>query len=292
MTPTRSLPPLIPTPFLATDKRVLDVVSVVGPQAESYLQGQLSQNVSSMSIGDCRYSLLLQPQGHMVAWFRVVRTGDESFHLIVEEGGGEAIVARLERFKLGTKAEIASTAESVVSVRASSAEDLPAGSAVNDARLAVVPLQWSGLSGVDLFGPSGQEFEVDTASGRGEALRIGAGIPAFGSDYHEKTIPAELGVVDMSADFNKGCYTGQELVARTDSRGNNTPRQLRVLSGSGSAPSVGDEPLLEDAAAGVLTSVAAIDDGWVALASIKRSAFDATELIVNGATASVVTAKD
>lgn len=192
MTPTRSLPPLIPTPFLATDKRVLDVVSVVGPQAESYLQGQLSQNVSSMSIGDCRYSLLLQPQGHMVAWFRVVRTGDESFHLIVEEGGGEAIVARLERFKLGTKAEIVSTAESVVSVRASSAEDLPAGSAVNDARLAVVPLQWSGLSGVDLFGPSGQEFEVDTASGRGEALRIGAGIPAFGSDYHEKTIPAEF----------------------------------------------------------------------------------------------------
>ena len=163
---------------------------------------------------------------------------------------------------------------------------------MNDGGLAVVPLQWSGLSGVDLFGPSGQEFEVDTATGRGEALRIGAGIPAFGSDYHEKTIPAELGVVDMSADFNKGCYTGQELVARTDSRGNNTPRQLRVLSGSGSAPSVGDEPLLEDAAAGVLTSVAAIDDGWVALASIKRSAFDATELIVNGATASVVTAKD
>ena len=210
---------MITTPFLVTDKRVLDVVSVVGPQAETYLQGQLSQNVASMSVGDCRYSLLLQPQGHMVAWFRIVRTGDESFHLIVEEGGGEAITARLERFKLGTKAEIACTAESVVSVRASAAEDLPPGTAVHDGGLAVVPLQWPGLDGVDMFGLSGKLFEEDAASGLTEALRISAGIPAFGSEDHEKTIPAELGVVNMSADFTEGCYIGQEVVAKIDTYG-------------------------------------------------------------------------
>lgn len=278
---------MIQTPFLVTDTRVLDVVSVIGPQAETYLQGQLSQNVVSMSVGDCRHSLLLQPQGHMVAWFRVVRTGEESFHLIVEQGGGEAIKARLERFKLGTKAEIVVDSPAVVSVRASSAEDLPPGSAVHDGGLGVVPLLWPGLAGVDMFGLTGKLFEGDAHSGLVEPLRIAAGIPAFGRDYHEKTIPAELGVVDMSADFTKGCYTGQELVARTDSRGNNTPRRAQVLSGSGSVPAVGDELTLEDAVAGELTSVAAVEDGWVGLASIKRSAYEATQLVINGDVAAV-----
>ncbi len=223
----------------------------------------------------------------MVAWFRIVRTGEESFHLIVDEGGGEAILARLERFKLGTKADILVTQEAVVSVRASSPDELPAGSSVLDGALGVVPLLWPSLAGADLFGPAGKLYTAEAESGLVEPLRIAAGIPSFGSEYHEKTIPAELGVVDMSADFTKGCYTGQELVARTDSRGNNTPRQTRVLSGTGSAPAVGTEPMLDDVAAGVLTSVAGLDGGWVALASIKRSAFDAAELTVDDVTATV-----
>ncbi len=90
-----------------SERRQLDDVTVSGPQAELYLQGQLSQNVTTMAVGDCRYSLLLQPQGHMVAWFRIVRTDTEAFSLVADAGAGTAIAARLERFKLGTKAEVA-----------------------------------------------------------------------------------------------------------------------------------------------------------------------------------------
>jgi folate-binding protein YgfZ len=62
-----------------------------------------------------------------------------------------------------------------------------------------------------------------------EAVRIEAGIPVMGRELDDRTIPAEAGVVDRSVSFTKGCYTGQELVARIDSRGGNVPRRLRGL---------------------------------------------------------------
>jgi folate-binding protein YgfZ len=250
-----------------------------------YLQGQLSQNVATMAVGACRYSLLLQPQGHVVAWFRIVRTGAEAFSLVADPGAGVAISARLERFKLGTKAEISVETKDVMSVRASREEDLPVGQAVVDGEIAVVPLPWPWLAGVDVFGPTAQSMTSAGDPGLVEALRIGSGIPVYGSDYNDKTVPAALGVVDISADFSKGCYTGQELVARMDSRGNNTPRQLRVISGSGNPPTVGTEAFNDGDPAAVLTSVAAVSDGWLALASVKRSALNSETLTVGTATA-------
>jgi folate-binding protein YgfZ len=268
-------------------RRQLDVVSVSGPEAETYLQGQLSQNVATMAVGDCRYSLLLQPQGHIVAWFRIVRTGTERFALVADPGAGPAIAARLERFKLGTKATIDVETVDVVALRASRVEDLPIGSAVEEGQLAMVPLLWPDLAGVDLFGDTAASFAAEVDSSLVEPLRIGAGIPVFGADYDHKTVPAALGVVDLSTDFTKGCYTGQELVARMDSRGNNSPRQLRVLAGTGEPPSVGVEALLAGEPVATLTSVAAVGEGWLALASVKRSALAAPILTV-GDVAAVV----
>ncbi|MFW2382596.1 MAG: YgfZ/GcvT domain-containing protein [Acidimicrobiales bacterium] len=264
----------------------LDVVTVTGAQAESYLQGQMSQNVVTMSVGDCRRSLLLQPQGHLVAWLRVVRTGPEAFALIADPGAGATILARLERFLLGTKATLALESVDVVAVRASENEGLPSGNAIEDGRLSVVPLVWPDLHGVDLFGAAAEPLAgEETGQGLLEGLRIGAGIPLYGADYDDKTVPAALGVVDLSTDFTKGCYTGQELVARMDSRGNNSPRQLRVVSAPGSRPAVGTEGLLDGEAVAVLTSVTAVGEGWVALASVKRSALDAETVLVEGAEA-------
>ncbi len=262
------------------DRRSLDVISVAGPQAESYLQGQLSQNVQSLQVGQTKYSLLLQPQGHLVGWFRVVRTGDESFALIADQGPGADILARLERFKLGTKADMILTTESVISLRSSEPLETEA---VRQGLLWAVPLAWPSLEGVDLFGSAQSEHGDPEDSGLVEALRIAAGIPGP-QEWDDKTIPAELGVVDMSADFTKGCYTGQELVARIDSRGNNTPRQVRVLCGLGPVPMVGDA-VGDDQ--GTVTSVVAVSDGWLALASLKRSALDAGEVDVAGGPATI-----
>ena len=106
-----------------------------------------------------------------------------------------------------------------------------------------------------------------------EALRIEAGIPAHGAEITADTIPAELGrfVIESSVSFTKGCFTGQELVARIDSRGGNVPRPVRGLVIDGDeVPPVGAELLADDQTVGRITSSArSATLGPVALAPIK-----------------------
>ena len=119
-----------------------------------------------------------------------------------------------------------------------------------------------------------------------ERLRIVNRVPAMGAELTEDTIPAEAGIVDVSVSFTKGCYTGQELVARVDSRGNNTPKRLALISGPGAA-SVGEELTIDGAVVATLTSVADDPDGFVALGYVKRSAFDATTATLGDRTVNV-----
>ncbi len=97
-------------------------------------------------------------------------------------------------------------------------------------------------------------------------------------------MPAALGVVDMSATFSKGCYIGQELVARMDSRGNNSPRRLMShLRGSGRPPQVGEEAFTEtEPVAGCSPASSPFSDGWLAFASVKRAALEGGELSPSG----------
>ena len=83
-----------------------DVVSAVGPDAVTYLQGQLSQDVAALAAGDSTWSLLLTPQGHLVALLRVTRTGADAFALDTDAGAGPAVLARLQRFLLRTRCEL------------------------------------------------------------------------------------------------------------------------------------------------------------------------------------------
>ena len=104
----------------------------------------------------------------------------------------------------------------------------------------------------------------------------------MGRELDEGTIPAEAGVVDMSVSFTKGCYTGQELVARIDSRGGNVPRRLRgVVVGEGPAP-VGAAVMADGKEAGRLTSVAYSPGlgATVALAYIRRAVEPPAEVVV------------
>jgi folate-binding protein YgfZ len=103
-----------------------------------------------------------------------------------------------------------------------------------------------------------------------ESDRILAGMPAMGAEIDERTIPAETGAVPVTVSFTKGCYTGQELVARVDSRGNNVPRRLRLLR-LPTALDRGTELLDGAASVGTITSVAADPSaGWVGLGYTKR----------------------
>lgn len=268
--------------FVPTER---DVVEVVGPDAATYLHGQLSQNVSSMAPGDVAYTLLLQPQGKVDAWLRLHRIADEHFWMDVESGVGPKVVERLERFKLGMKADITTRTVSVLAVRgpeSAAVADLPWPP---DAR--VLPVPWPetdvaggrSVSGVDVFvndAASGARILAGTVPEAPiEALelwRISRGQPAMGTELDESTIPAAAGLVDMSVDFSKGCYVGQELVARIDSRGSNTPTRLvRVTTGGSQAPARGTPLTIDDAEVGTVTSAAVSPStGAIALAYVKR----------------------
>lgn len=204
-----------------------DVVRVGGPDAPGYLQGQVSQDVDSLDVGSTARTFVLQPNGKVDAWARVTRTGDEEFVLDVDHGG-EALVARLRRFLLRTRADVDRLDWHCVALRGPGASEVGLGATNADLS---IPAGWPGIDGVCLLGPTADLpiGVVAVGSADIEALRIEAGVPATGRELTERTIPAEAGqwIIDSSVSFTKGCFTGQELVARIDSRGGNVPRHLR-----------------------------------------------------------------
>ncbi|HEX3392995.1 MAG TPA: glycine cleavage T C-terminal barrel domain-containing protein [Acidimicrobiales bacterium] len=245
-----------------------DVVRVAGPDSATFLQGQLSQDVTTIAAGGSAWSFLLAPQGKVVALLRVTRQSDDSFLLDTDGGWGEAMVERLRRFKLRVKCDFEPLAWRCIGVRGPAAHDLAAhdlaAGAADGASVLAVDADWPGLPGVDLLGeaPSAPAGAVACPPAAYEAVRIECGIPVMGRELDESTIPAEAGVVDATVSFTKGCYTGQELVARIDSRGGNVPRHLRGLVFDGAESSVGAVPPLGavlragDKQVGSLTSVA------------------------------------
>jgi folate-binding protein YgfZ len=244
------------------------VVAVVGPDARTYLQGQLSQDVEALEVGGSAETFLLQPAGKVDAWMRVSRLADDHFLLDVEEGFGPQVAARLTRFLLRTDCTVQEVQWDLVTVI--DAEASAFSPPVGGLALAV---EWPGLVAVDLLGPS-VELPGGLAEGSSrdwEVRRIAAGIPAMGSEMDSTTIPGSTGVVERSASFTKGCYTGQELVARVNSRSAGTPTRIVRAVGSGPAPAVGSDVTVDSDPAGNLTSVATLGDGFVALVSVRRA---------------------
>ncbi len=214
-----------------------DVVRVSGPDAESYLQGQTSQDIAPLAPGDWAWALVLQPQGKLDAFVRVYRAGPTEFLMDTDAGTGEPLVARLLRFRLRTKVDIEQLDWRAVAVRGPSAVLTSGPGKADGADGVAVPFEWGGFTGYDILGPAPQvPAEVHVAgAGDYEAGRVEAGFPRHGAELDERTIPAEAGLVEAAVSFTKGCYTGQELVARIDSRGNNVPRNLRGLLLAGPA---------------------------------------------------------
>ncbi len=236
-----------------------DLVTVTGPDAGRYLQGQLSQEVVALPDGASTWSLVLQPSGKVDAWLRVHRVDPERYELDVDAGWGAAVVTRLQRFLLRTKAEVGEPQRRTVlawrdpsgTVRLD--DDGGAGSS-----LAVAG---PGVTGRDTLLPVDQEWVHHTSNPMPpelyERYRIAHGVPAMGAELTADTIPAEAGqwLIDASVSFTKGCYTGQELVARIDSRGGNVPRPVRLLVVEGESPVVpGAEVRLDGDPVGAVTS--------------------------------------
>jgi folate-binding protein YgfZ len=264
-----------------------DVVRVTGRDALSYLQTQVSQDLAGLDPGDATESLVLSPKGRVDAYVQIARLDGEEIVVVVAAGFGEQLLERLGRFRLRVRAELELARWHRVVLRGPAAEaaasaaglSIETGGTMHLARAldgaglptvaAAVQVQWPGLGGIDLLGP-GAELPADVPvgdAGAFEAARIESGEPVMGREITERTVPQEAGIVERAVSFTKGCYPGQELVARIDARGDHVPRRLRgiELQPSASEPlgsppavlgSAGDALVVGAKTVGALTSVA------------------------------------
>lgn len=243
-------------PFWAVVER--DVIAVEGPDAITYLHGQASQSLTDLAVGDSRWTLFLEPTGKIVSLARAWRVGDETMVLDTDAGFGDVLTERVNRFRIRVKAEIEARPWTALIVRG-----------VGDADLAGDVVGWWG-EGRDLLGagPTPPDEVEEGAAEDVDWARVRAGWPAMGAEIVPGvTIPGETGLTAVAVDFRKGCYPGQELVERMDSRGASAPRSLRRLTvAAGSAP--GDPIVVDGAEVGTLTSVA----GTEALGYVRRGA--------------------
>lgn len=257
-----------------------DVVRIWGPDATTFLQGQLSQDVDALAVGTSSWTFVLQPQGKVDAWARLTRTAADEYLLDIDDGWGQALHDRLARFLIRTKADLEVLDWPAVAVRGLGA---PRGD-VPDGILRLAPAGGT-VDGYDLLGPGAalpDEVEPMTPA-QLRAHDVEHGVPAMGRELTESTIPAEVGdwIVDESVSFTKGCFVGQELTARIDSRGGNVARHLRAIVLD--APVEDGTPVECDGPAAVVTTSAVSErHGPVALAYLGRSVLEGTEVSVGG----------
>jgi folate-binding protein YgfZ len=270
------------------------VVVASGPDATSFLQSIVSQDVDPIADGHGARSLLLTPQGKLGITMRMLHIGDE-WWLDCDAGFGDELAASLTRFRIRVDVTITDHSGSwdVLEVRG---HEAPArvGAAAHvdvperpDAHVAwgdrrIVRSDWPEMLGVDVIGPTAAVHEARDellhagvepfAPGAYEAARIEAGIVRLGVDVDEKTIPQEAFLDRDAVSFTNGCFLGQDLVCRIDTRGhvNRYLRRLRFTDGT--VPVAGDEVVLDDKVIGVVTSAAAVPDATeaVALAMVRH----------------------
>ncbi|HUC07005.1 MAG TPA: folate-binding protein [Solirubrobacterales bacterium] len=290
-----------------------------GSEAAEYLQGQLTNDIEALESGDGCYAALLDRKGHMQADMRVLDLSAVPFQGISGEGNSGAIwvdtepeaveAARrhLDMYKIGREVTLADVSEqySILSLIGPRSVELASSPALPEH--ASEPVSIEGVEclavgtalGIDLIAPAadGERLraalaaagapEVDPAAA--EIVRIEAGTPRFGSEMDAATMPAEAGIVATAVNFEKGCYIGQETVARLHYKGKPN-RHLRGLRLSAFA-SPGAVLRLGEKEVGKLGgSCISPVHGPVALAIVRREAEPGAELLVgeDGVTARVV----
>jgi tRNA-modifying protein YgfZ len=236
----------------AVAERPRAFVRVAGPDAEDYLQRMLSNDVASLEPGGSCEALLLTPKARVIAPMRVLRRGPDDFLLLTEPELGETLRAELVRMRFAARAEIQAEEHTSTLVFGGEAEGIPNA---DYGRPAVEALD------VDL------EPTLDDAAL--EAMRIEAGTPAWAKEIDDRVLPAEAGLVERAISLTKGCYPGQEPVARLHHRGH-ANRGLRVLRIEGDElPEYDAELHLGEKVVGRVTSAARDNGLIVALAYVR-----------------------
>jgi tRNA-modifying protein YgfZ len=265
---------------------------IKGPDAAEYLQGQVTNDVEALAPGQGCYAALLDRKGHLVSDMRVLRleSAGGDVWLDLETGPAEAVLKHLRTYSIGRDVEIEDVGElwAVISVIGPRAAELTGFDGLEPEH-AQRFRDWDGAEllavatdlGVDLIVRAEQAAALErllddvgvarVTEEAAEIVRVESGRPRFGLDMGPESMPAEAGIVERAVDFEKGCYIGQEPVARLHYRGkpNRTLRGLRL-----SARLAGGEPWLfgEKEVGSVATACLSPAEGPIALAIIRREA--------------------
>ena len=236
---------------LRVASRPRDFVGVRGPDAESFLQALVTNDVEALGPGDACEALLLNPKARVVAPLTVLRRAADDYLLLTEAGLGERLRAALLRARFAAKCEI-ELEEHDSAIVLGGSDGIP----TRDYGVEAVEVLDAGLE------PTVGEDEL-------ELLRIKAGTPRYGREIDDRVLPAEAGLDARAIDFAKGCYVGQEPVARQHYRGR-VNRSLRVLElEGGELPEYDAELTREGKVVGRVTSAARDGHGVVALAYVR-----------------------
>jgi folate-binding protein YgfZ len=244
--------PTLTTVVARTSQRIVRrpraFVAVTGPAAADYLQRMVSNDVESLEPGQACDALLLTPKARIIAPLRVLRRGADDFLLLTEPELGERVAGELTRMRFAARCEIAPEEHE----------------------------SWLVLDGDEVLDarPAGDEVTDEEA----ERARITAGVPRWGRELDETILPAEAGLDRTHISFTKGCYPGQEPIARLHHRGH-VNRSLRVLDVDRASP--GDEIVRDGKAVGRITSAVP----GLAIGYVRTEVPDDAELTVGGAAA-------
>ena len=223
---------------------------VAGADAEDFLQRMVSNDVTA---APCQ-ALLLTPKARVIAPLVVVRRGPEDFLLLTEPGLGEAVRSTLIRARFAAKVEIEP----------------------EEHRSTIVFGGGNGIPNRDYGEEATELLDAEVAPNLSadelERMRIEAGTPAWGKEIDDKILPAEAGLTEHAVSFEKGCYPGQEPIARLHYRGK-ANRGLRLLSVEGAGE--GDELRLGDKVVGRITSAA----NGIALAYVRTEVPEDADLV-------------
>jgi tRNA-modifying protein YgfZ len=240
---------------MPTYLRPRSFVAVRGSDAEDFLQRMVSNDVAALRPGESCDALLLTPKARLIAPLRVWRRGSDDYLLLTEPDLGEVVRTTLLRARFAAKCEIEPEEHISTVVLGDGAQGIPCPD--------------YGVPAREVVDAASDGADVEEL----ERLRIEAGTPRWGRELDDRVLPAEAGLDETAISFTKGCYPGQEPIARLRHRGK-VNRRLRVLQVE--SASLGDEIHYDGKAVGRITSAVP----GLALAYVRTEVPDDAELEV------------
>ena len=287
-------------------------LALTGPGAKEFLAGQVTNDIVGLADGSGCYAAFLTPKGKMLGDLRVLAIGgpEPELALDTERATLQALFDMIRRFKIGYELELhkRTVQRGLLSLVGPAARSIAGAAAAQlaETEYAHAPGTIGGRTvllvatdvGVDVFCDAEDTDAVLTAlldagaiavsEAAAEILRVERGRPRYGAELDDGTIPQEAALNERAVSFTKGCYVGQETVARLFYRGKPN-RHLRGLKLSAPAPAGSELRLGERVVGTIASSLVSPAHGPIALALVRREAAPGDTIAVDGgATAEVV----